>query len=177
MFSFVPLATAALLGLASADTSGAINPATKLPVEYVWAVSHWVAGGARAGSSYDFNVSAEYVANSNPEYPPGKHFFAYCSGLSPYAGPDVVSFYQPCKLFEGGSASDGLQVAAYLEPYDLVKADGVARIHVSLEYLDLTYAKVPTTRNYSGSYDATFNQVSAPAYDFTIVPNTLVSYA
>ncbi|KAF2767206.1 hypothetical protein EJ03DRAFT_329367, partial [Teratosphaeria nubilosa] len=177
MFSFATLASAALLALISAAPAScqSIDPVTKLPVGYVWSVTHWVAGGVRAGSSYDFNVSAAYVANPDPQYPPGKKFLAYCSGLSPYAAPDVAGFYQPCKVFEGGSASDGFGVAAYLDPYDIVKADGVARIHVSMEYLDLSFAQVPTTRNYSGYYEATFNQVSAPPYDFTIVPTAAMT--
>ncbi|RMY79980.1 hypothetical protein D0864_08856 [Hortaea werneckii] len=59
----------------------------------------------------------------------------------------------------------GTDIAAELAPYAFTTtANGIAAMGVSLNFT--TNAESLVTYNYTGHYNATFNQFGAPPYDF-----------
>ncbi|KAI0134685.1 hypothetical protein BJ170DRAFT_591646 [Xylariales sp. AK1849] len=131
---------------------------------YDWEVTGWNAGCARAGCSYDFNVSG--VATDNAPARPA--FLAYCYGFG------EGSPYQVCDLLD--DASVDRQVVAKLLPATKSNvSDYITHIQVSLQYTDL---ETPTTWwNFTGTGDAKYNAFVAPAMNFTIKPDTIFGVA
>jgi hypothetical protein len=132
MFSFTTLAaTFGLLSAAiAAPVDGDINYSSGLPKSYNWTVTNWSAGCARSGCYADFNVSGP-LDNPRPS------FLGYCSVSD-------SGYYQQCKLLESSQQASqqgpvnipAPQVAAYLEPYNLTTANGVAALHVSFQFVN-----------------------------------------
>ena len=93
--------------------------ATGLPQYYHWNVTGWNAGCARAGCTYNFNVSGT-IDNIYPG------FKAYCNG-------DDTGYYKDCEILEGVSTSGTPFVAASLRPNF---GNGIATMSVSLSFTD-----------------------------------------
>ncbi|KAF2859206.1 hypothetical protein K470DRAFT_107370 [Piedraia hortae CBS 480.64] len=166
------------LGLASAspaqDTYKAPSPSKPTPTPpvtnghipkgYKWHVTSWSAGCARHGCYYDFNVTGT-ADRGMPD------FLAYCSG-------EDSGFFADCKLLKSGKRKDGPpSVAARLGHYDVEKADGKARLGVSLAFEERLSKDTLATWNFTGRYNATFNQFVAPLEEFYVTPNEVSGVA
>ncbi|RMY23647.1 hypothetical protein D0867_01913 [Hortaea werneckii] len=166
-------AVTALAGLVAATSA---SPSSHSKRNYKFQVQNWEAGCARAGCYYNFNVTGK----RDGEKPA---FKAYCSG-------DDSGYFKACELLKGPV---GTEVAAELAPYDFTTANGIAAMGVSLSFT--TNAETPyvisqkqlwqsqanpsnrVTYNYTGHYNATFNQFAAPTYDFKVKPDEVTAVA
>lgn len=93
--------------------------ATGLPQYYHWNVTGWNAGCARAGCTYNFNVTG----HQDGVYP---GFLAYCSGTD-------VGYFESCDILAGVSTSGTPSASASLQPS---VQDGNAHMAVSLSFVD-----------------------------------------
>ncbi|KAI7304770.1 hypothetical protein KC315_g15007 [Hortaea werneckii] len=148
-------AVTALAGLVAATSA---SPSSHSKRNHKFQVQNWEAGCARAGCYYNFNVTGK----RDGEKPA---FKAYCSG-------DDSGYFKACELLKGPA---GAEVAAELAPYDFTTANGIAAMGVSLSFT--TNAETPVTYNYTGHYNATFNQFAAPTYDFKVKPDEVTAVA
>lgn len=113
------LTTAALAAALPQPQTATTDPTTGLPTGYYWSVYDWQAGCASSGCSYNFNVTGV----QDGLYP---GFLAYCNGYD-------TGFYGQCQILNATSTSGIPFVSASLQPS---KQDGVAKMSVSLEFVD-----------------------------------------
>ncbi|EMF08837.1 uncharacterized protein SEPMUDRAFT_151752 [Sphaerulina musiva SO2202] len=151
------LTTAALAAALPQPQTATTDPTTGLPTGYYWSVYDWQAGCASSGCSYNFNVTGV----QDGLYP---GFLAYCNGYD-------TGFYGQCQILNATSTSGIPFVSASLQPS---KQDGVAKMSVSLEFVD---SASNIKYNISAFADATYNAFVAPLQDFTVTPSVVTKIA
>ncbi|KAI8624451.1 hypothetical protein F5Y19DRAFT_315957 [Xylariaceae sp. FL1651] len=154
---------AALAGASSA--SATVMRIAAESSTYDWAVTGWTAGCARAGCYYNFNVTGAANLTGRPPVPA---FKAYCNGMGEGAP------YAPCERLDDED-TDARVVAKLLPSVTAPNGTRPVTIQVSLEYSDLYTPG--TWWNYTGHGTSFYNQVVAPAQNFTITIDEIFGVA
>ncbi|KAI9046733.1 hypothetical protein LZ554_009471 [Drepanopeziza brunnea f. sp. 'monogermtubi'] len=134
---------ASLLSLAAVGSCQVNDP------NYYWTVSEWIAGSARTGPFYSFNITG-FAYLDLPS------FSAYC------AGDTVGAPLKPCAVNDNNLSNRG--VASRL----IASESGAPNIQVSYQYTDVA---TEAYYNYTGNATTKITQFVSEPLTFTISPS------